>query len=130
MCKESVMKMRHAQKELRCFSCALVELVLYGLGIFDMLRAYAIIEDSKIIEPLAKFETGHLVACGPLEPVAEETVILENQGLMLHRIASTDANGVLDLAKVLADIHGTVNLRIHLASDTSRTYRYVYESGL
>jgi hypothetical protein len=26
MCKESIMKMRHAQKELRCFSCVLGEM--------------------------------------------------------------------------------------------------------
>jgi len=129
MCKESVMKIRHAQKELRCFSCALGELILYGLGLFDMLRAHAIIEDSKVIEPLAAFETGNLVACSPLEPAAEEMLILENQGLGLHRIASTDANGVLDLAKVLVDIHGTVNLKIHLTSDNDKTYKFVYEAG-
>jgi len=129
MCKESVMKIRHAQKEIRCFSCALVELVLYGLGMFDMLRAHAIIEDSKVIEPLAAFETGNLVACGPLEPAAEEMVILENQGLGLHRIASTDTDGVLDLSKVLIDIHGSVYLKIYLASDNAKIYKFVYEGG-
>ena len=129
LCKESVMKMRHAQKELRCFSCALGEMVLYGLGMFDMLRAYAIIEDSKIIEPLAEFETGNMVACGPLEPAAEEMVVIDNLKLGLHRIASTDADGVLDLKKVLGDIHGAVNLKIHLASDNAKIFKYVYESG-
>ncbi|MDA3895826.1 MAG: hypothetical protein PF482_06750 [Desulfobacteraceae bacterium] len=54
------------------------ELVLYGLGMFDMLRAYAIIEVNKVVEPLAEFETGNLFACGSSEPAAEEMVVIDN----------------------------------------------------
>jgi hypothetical protein len=86
-------------------------------------------EESKIVEPLAEFETGNLVACGPSEPAAEEMVFIDNLELGLHRIAATDADGVLDLKKVLGDIHGAVNLKIHLASDNARIFKYVYESG-
>lgn len=127
MHKESIMKMRYARKELRCFSCALGEMVLYGLGLFDMMRAYAIIEESKLEVPLAEFETGKLLAGGPLEPAADEVVFIDNQQAGLHRIATTDASGVVDLDKVLVDIPGSMNLKIHLASNASRSFRYLYE---
>ncbi len=129
LCKETVMKYRSAQKERRCFSCSLVEMVFYGFGFFDMLRAYAIVEDSKKIEPLAEYETGNLVACGKAEPAANESLYIDNKQLGLHRIVSTDASGVLDLEKVLYDISGAVYLRIHLESKNTPAFKYLFEAG-
>ena len=127
LCGESVMKMRYAQKELRCFSCALFELIFYGLGLFDMLTAYTIVEDSKKIEPLAEYDTGKLVVCGPVEPAADEVVVINNPKTGMQRIATTDSSGVIDLDQILSDLKDTAFLKIHLKSDPGRTFDYFYK---
>lgn len=130
LCSESVMKMRHAKKELRCFTCSVVELALFGLGLIDMIWAGSIVKESEKIESLAEYDTGKLIACGEKQVAADEPIILENVADGIQISTKTDASGMIDVENHLqhATQHDTVSmaLEVHLEADESVSFKYVY----
>ncbi len=126
LCSESVMKMRHAKKELRCFTCSVVELALFGLGLIDMIWAGSIVKDSEKIELLAEYDTGKLIACGEKQVAADEPVILENAADGIQIDTKTDASGVIDVENHLQHSTRSMALEVHLEADESVAFKYVY----
>ncbi len=129
LCAEISEKIQVAQKQRRGRVFSMVEMVIFGLGMIDAAKAYAVVEESRIVTPLAKYETGKFVACGEKEPAANEMLVIEDKQRTFHKQAQTDANGNLDLSQVLADENRVLNLSIRLASDQTKAVSFIYEPG-
>ena len=126
LCAEVAEKVRVAQKQIRGRVFALVEIIFFGLGFVDDLNAYAISENSRIVTPLAKYETGKFVACGDQEPAANEMMVISDKAITFQKQVKTDADGRLDLDRVLADENRVLNLSIRLAADPIEAYSFIY----
>ncbi len=129
LCAEIAEKVRVAQKQRRGRVFSMVEMVIFGLGMLDAANSYAIVENSRIVTPLAKYETGKFSVCGEREPATNEMLVIEDKQRTLHKQAATDANGNLDLDTVLADENRVLNLTISLASDQTRAVSFLYTPG-
>ncbi len=126
LCTEKARAYRKAQKREIGYGPALLEMPFFGLGLIDMVNAYAIADDSKKQYPLAEYETGELLTCGSPEPAAGEAVIIENKQRTICRKGFTDSNGILDLDTILSDISGAVRYTVYLESDHTVRFSYVY----
>ncbi|MGM0453774.1 MAG: hypothetical protein ACQERN_11475 [Thermodesulfobacteriota bacterium] len=126
MCKQLVQKLRVAQKQRRGVYMAIIEMPFFGLGLFDLLRSYAIVEESRKVEPLARYHTGKLMACNGQQPAAEESFVIRNKARQISITAKTNAEGALNLAAVLPDdfSSGTLEIQPESAPDTTMTYQY------
>ena len=71
-CAEVIEKVRVAKKYPRGIVFIFPEMVFFGLGFIDDARVRGIVEGSKIVQPLAKFESSNLVVCGETVPAAFE----------------------------------------------------------
>lgn len=129
LCNEVAEKLRIAQKQRRGRVFSMVEMVFFGLGLIDAANSQAIVEASKEVTPLAKYETGKFVVCGEKEPAANEMLVIADKQRTFHKQAQTDANGNLDLEAVLADQNRVLNLSIRLASDQTEAVSFIYEPG-
>jgi hypothetical protein len=125
-CTEIAEKIRVGQKQVRGRAFSMVEMVFFGLGLVDDLRAEAVSEISRIETPLAKYETGKFIACGEKELAVNEMLVIGDKQRTFHLQVATDANGNLDLDTVLADQDRVLNLTISLASDQTRAVSYIY----
>jgi hypothetical protein len=105
---------------------AMLEMPLYGLGLIDLLNAYAISEYSEKITPVADYETGNLIAFGEEEPAAGIQLVIENREKGVHRIGVTDENGMLDLKNLLKDIAGPIPIEVRMVSDTQTAFCFTY----
>ena len=130
MCEQMRQKLRVMQKQRRGLYMALLEMPFFGLGLFDMLRSYAIVDESRRVIPLAKYPTGEAVQCGKKMPAANETLIIENPEKGIEAAAKTDQTGVVDLSKVLPDVSGVVELQIQLEKKPSFSFSYLYNADL
>lgn len=126
LCDEVKHMMRVEQKREIGYGPALLELPLFGLGLVDIANAHAISVNSKKVTPLADYNTGKLMACGPMQPAANEKVIIENKGLNLYRTVRTDRNGVVNLDKILSGIGNNVNLSVRLANNHNVKFSCMY----
>jgi len=130
MCEQMRQKLRVMQKQRRGLYMALLEMPFFGLGLFDMLRSYAIVDESRRVIPLAKYPTGEAAQCGKKMPAANETLIIENPEKGIEAAAKTDQTGVVDLSKVLPDVSGVVELQIQLEKKPSFSFSYLYNADL
>jgi len=130
MCQQMKQKLRVMQKQRRGLYMALLEMPFFGLGLFDMLRSYAIVDDSRRVIPLAKYPTGEAVECGKKMPAANETLIIKNKERGIEATAQTDPTGEVDLSKVLPEVSGVVELRIQLKGKPSFSFSYLYNADL
>ncbi|RJP85566.1 MAG: hypothetical protein C4518_15825 [Desulfobacteraceae bacterium] len=138
MCAKVIEKVRVAKKEPRGFSIILAEIVVFGLGFYDMTRTRAVVEDSKITVPLAKFESSETVLCGEKRPAANEDIVIFVRPAIVGgdkpksyiRQASTDENGVIDFNKLFPGETRILNLNVWLASDESRAVSFQFKPGL
>lgn len=126
MCKQLVQKLRVAKKQRRGVYMAIIEMPFFGLGLFDLLRSYAIVEESRKVEPLARYHTGKLIACNGRQPAAEESFVIRNEARQINITAETNARGALNLAEVLPDdfSSGSLEIQPESAPDTTMTYQY------
>ena len=129
MCVEISEKIRVSQKQVRGRGIAMVEMVFFGLGLIDMAKANAVVELSRSETPLAKYDTGKVLACGEKEPAADEMLVIEDKQRTFHKQAATEAKGNLDLSQVLADENRVLNLSIRRASDQTVAVSFIYEPG-
>jgi hypothetical protein len=126
MCPEVVEKVRIAQKQRRGRVFSMVEVVFFGLGIVDAAKSQAVVESSKTVTPLGKYETGKFLACGEKQPAANELLIITDMQRTIHKQMETDRLGRLDLDRLLADENRILNLRVHPASDPHSTFSLLY----
>ncbi|MCU0600457.1 MAG: hypothetical protein MUE70_14510 [Desulfobacterales bacterium] len=134
LCAEMVEKVRVAQKSPRGIFFIFPEIVFFGLGFYDEIRVRAIVEDSRKVVPLAKFESSELVSCGKKEPAANEEIVLHVRPEIIndvvpasyYRTAMTDENGMVDFNQVFKDENRTLNLTATLASDESAAVSFMY----
>jgi hypothetical protein len=134
LCAEIIEKVRVAKKEPRGVGFIFPEIVFFGLGFYDQIRVRAVVEDSKKVVPLAKFESSELVACGDKEPAANEEIVLLVRPEIIndvvpksyYRTAQTDENGMVDFNKVFKDENRALNLTATLASDESASVSFMY----
>lgn len=128
MCEKIVQKMAVSQKQRRGISLALLELPLFGLGLLDMLRSYAIVEESRKVKPVAKYTTGELVACDGKTVAANEIFIIRDNVRALNFTAKSDANGVVDLKTVLPKEIDAAALEIWPKENSADVITYAYPS--
>jgi hypothetical protein len=128
-CSEIAEKVRVSQKQVRGRVFSLVEMMIFGLGLMDAAKAESVSELSRTETPLAKYDTGKVVACGEKEPAANEMLVIADKQRTFHKQAATDVNGNLDLSRVLADENRVLNLTISLASDQTKAVSFIYEPG-
>lgn len=129
LCRQMQQKIRVMQKQRRGFYMIFPEIVFFGFGFYDMLRSYAIVEDSRKEMPLAKYHTGEIVQCGKELPAEGESLIIRNEEKGIEKQAVTDKNGEVDLNSVLSDISGRVKLQIRLESKPSFSFSCFYNAG-
>lgn len=130
MCEQMRQKLRVMQKQRRGLYMALIEMPFFGLGLFDMLRSYAIVDESRREIPLAKYRTGEAVQCGKKMPAADEPLIISNEELGIEARAKTDPAGEVDLSRVLPDVSGIVELEIQLEQKPGFSFSYLYNADL
>jgi hypothetical protein len=83
------------RKQLHGVLPAIIEIGFFGLGIFDLVMARSIVENSKTRTPLDDAPTGNKVACGPSRPAANQQIILQYSGMDRLQYGLTDANGIV-----------------------------------
>lgn len=127
MCREMAQKLRVAKKQRRGFYLAVLEMPIFGLGLIDGLQSYAIVEDSKKVEPLAKFDTGNTVACGGPVPAADEAFAVQDPVRNIRLIIETDDSGRLFLDRILPKGNLMV-LNFYPQSDPSAVMTYAYDA--
>lgn len=127
MCREMVEKLRVAKKQFRGFYLAVPEIALFGLGFFDMLQSDALVKNSKIVEPLAKFPTGNLVTCSSAEPASNEAFVVQDPVRNISLIIETDNSGRLFLNRFLPKGRLMV-LKFYPQSDPSAVMTYEYDA--
>jgi hypothetical protein len=134
LCAEMIEKVRVAKKSPRGIGFIFAEMVFFGFGFIDEQRVRAIVEESKKVEPLAKFESSELVACGEKEPAANEEIVLHVRPEIINDVvpksyymtAQTDENGMIDFNRVFKDENRILNLTATLASDESASVSFMY----
>ncbi len=126
MCKKIVEKVRVSKKQRRGLYLAVLELPFFGLGLLDMLRSYAIVEESRRVEPVGRFETGEQLACNGREPAANEIFIIKDNVKDLNVTAETDSKGNLDLKTVLPENFGPASFEIFPEADLQQQLTYTY----
>jgi hypothetical protein len=134
LCAEIIEKVRVAKKEPRGVAFIFPEIVFFGLGFYDDMRVRAVVEDSKKVVPLAKFESSDLVACGEKQPAANEEIVLFVRPEIVddvvpksyYRTVTTDENGMIDFNKVFKDENRTLNLTASLPTDESAVVSFMY----
>jgi len=126
LCAEVAEKVRIAQKQRRGRVFSMVEMVFFGLGLVDAVKSQAVVEASREITPLGKYETGKFVVCGEKQPAADEMLVIADRQRTFQKQAQTDENGNLDLDAVLADQNRVLNLSIRLASDQTEAVSFIY----
>jgi hypothetical protein len=126
LCAEIAEKVCIARKQRRGRVFSMIEIVIFGLGFYDAAKSYAIVEDSRVVTPLAKYETGKYLACGEKEPAANEMMVIEDKQRTFRKQAQTDANGNLDLDELLFDENRVLNLSIRIASDPALKMSLIY----
>ncbi|NOY69935.1 MAG: hypothetical protein GXP53_10705 [Deltaproteobacteria bacterium] len=127
MCHEKAEKLRVMKKQRRGVYLAVLELPLFGLGLFDMLQSYAIVQNSKRVEPLAKFSTGNLVMCGGPAPAANEAFVVQDPVRNIRLIIGTDDSGRLFLDRILPK-GSLMILKLYPQSDPSAVMTYEYDA--
>ncbi len=128
MCEEMEQKLRVIQKQQRGFYLALMEVPLFGLGLFDMFNSDAISKASKQVVPLAKFSTKKTVPCGPAVTAANEMFVIEDVIRNIHLSVKTDADGKIDLDRILPG-KGLMTLNIYPQGDRGIQMKYQYDTG-
>lgn len=134
MCAVMIEKLRVAKKYPRGYPITFAELLLFGLGFADQAHVQAIVENSKIIEPLAKYESSQFVECGKKQPAAGEEIVIFvrpeiKNGVVpapYYRTSSTDENGMIDFNKVFSDETRMLNLTARLASDDTQAVSFTF----
>ncbi len=126
LCTEISEKVRVSQKQVRGRAFSIAELLLFGLGLIDAANAQAVVEVSRTVTPLAKYETGKFVVCGEKEPAANEMLVIQDKQRTFQKQAVTDAKGNLNLDQILADENRVLNLSIRLASDQTEAVSFIY----
>lgn len=127
MCREMAEKLRVAKLQRRGFYLAVLEMPIFGLGLIDGLQSYALVKNSKKVEPLAKFDTGHTVACGGPVPAADEAFAVQDPVRNIRLILNTDDAGRLFLGRVLPK-GALMNLKFYPKSDPSAVMTYEYDA--
>ena len=130
MCHQMQQKLRVMQKQRRGLYMALLEMPFFGLGLFDMLRSYAIVEDSRRVIPLAQYKTGETVKCGKKMPAANEPLILRNEEKGIEAKAVTSDTGVLELNEIFPDATGVLELQIQVEAQPSFSFSYLYDPDM
>ncbi len=134
-CAVMIEKIRVAKKRPRGLAFILPEIVFFGFGFYDEMRVRAIVEESKIEVPLAKFESSELIECGKKEPAANEEIVLFVRPEITNDAApgtyikhvSTDENGIIDFNKIFRDENRTLNITARLVSDESVAVSFMYK---
>jgi hypothetical protein len=129
VCPEIAEKLCIAQKQRRGRVFSMVETVFFGLGLVDAAKSQAVVELSKVVTPLAKYETGKFLACGEKQPASGEVLIIEDKQRTLRKQVETDALGRLNLDDLLAEENRTLNLSIRLASEQKESFSVIYTPG-
>jgi hypothetical protein len=135
MCSVMIEKMRVAQKQERGRVFSWVEMVILGLGYIDIVNTQAVIEESKKVVPLAKFESSEIIACGEKEPAANEEIVLFVRPEIIgdvvpksyYKTVWTDEQGTIDFNKVFKDDTRILNLTARLATDESAAISFMYK---
>lgn len=127
-CPETAKTCRHAKKSSGMgLPIAMGEVVLYGLGLVDMLSMYAISEDSKVEYLLGDYDTGVSLPCGKVEIAAGENMVIENDSHTIYHETRTDGFGRIDLAPILSSAQDKREFRIYLKSDPNVSFSLVYK---
>jgi|GEM_PF-1462171 len=126
LCKKIVQKVAVSKKEQRGYSLALLEMPLFGLGLFDMLRAHAIVEDSRRVEPLEKKFDGELVFCHGSQPASNETFIIKDEARSFEISARTDNEGIIDLKTLIPETVEAAGLEIRPGAKPSDVMFHAY----
>lgn len=126
MCEKVVQKVRVSQKQRRGLYLAVLELPFFGLGLLDMMHSYAIVEESRKVVPVARFEAGEQVACNGSQPAANEIFIIKYVVKHLNVTAETDSNGNLDLKTVLPENFGPAEFEIYPETNPGDVMTYAY----
>lgn len=130
MCHQVKQKLRVMKKQRRGLYMALLEMPFFGLGLFDMLRSYAIVEESRKVIPLAKYKTGEVVQCGKETAAGGEALIIRNEDKGIEKTAVTSETGMLALNNVFPEVSGVLDLQIQLESEPSFSFSYQYDADL
>ena len=130
MCHQMQQKLRVMEKQRRGLYIALLEMPFFGLGLFDMLRSYAIVEESRKVIPLAKYKTGEVVQCGKKTAAGSEPLIIRNVDKGIEKKAVTNETGVLALNKIFPDVSGALELQIQVEAKPSFSFSYQYNADL
>src|SRR6056297_122510 len=128
MCRQMQQKIRVMQKQRRGLYLCPIEMAFFGLGILDLLRSYAIVEDSRREIPLAKYYTGEIIRCGKEMPAEGEPLIVRNQERGIEKQAVTDKNGEVDFHSVLPNVSGEMKLQVQLKQNPSFSFSYLYRA--
>ncbi len=125
MCEEYVEKLRVAAKQRRGFYLGVLEIPFFGLGLIDILRSYAIVEESKKVVPLAKYPTGRLMPAGPPVPAAGDSFLIEDRVYDLKLTLKSDENGMIDLFPYIPPGAKFLVLTITPVSDPSQSAKVI-----
>ena len=129
MCSEMAKAVRVSQKREIGYGPALLEMPLFGLGLFDIASARAISESSQEITPLSEYETGKLLSCGSPQPAEGEALIIESRADRKYWSATTDRDGKVDLNRIIGGTpEGAMDLNVRLGSNPSVNFACVYEA--
>ncbi|MFZ2634004.1 MAG: hypothetical protein WA081_15515 [Desulfosalsimonadaceae bacterium] len=138
LCAKMIEKVRVAKKNPRGTGFIMAEMVLFGFGFVDLARTRAVVEESKITVPLARFESSETELCGEKIPAAHEEVMIFVRPAIVNgdkpktylRQAGTDENGVIDFNKIFPGETRILNLNVWLASDESKAISFQFRPGL
>ena len=126
LCPVIAEKVRIAQKQRRGRVFSAVEMVFFGLGLYDALKSEAVVENSKEIMPLGEYATGEFVACGEKQPAASELLIISDKQQTFETQARTDTVGSLDLKAVIGAPDHVMHLSVRLASAPGDALAVIY----
>lgn len=135
LCAKMVEKVRVAQKNPKGLGFILAEMLLFGFGFIDMSMTRAVVEESRVTQPLAVYESSQTEPCGEKQPAAHEEIVIYvrpavvdgDQPKSYFQLAATDANGVIDFNKLFPHQDRPLNLNVRLASDESRAISFLFK---
>ena len=87
---------------------------------------YAISEDSRVVYPLGKYETGVALPCGKAEIASGEILVIRNDTKGIYHEVMTDTSGEIELTSILGDGRKDLEMWIYLKSDPTVSFSFVY----